>query len=301
MSSLIAYLLLVISIIIIYRGLLKLLKIIYSNNPIWCFGFIIVISPFVYLLAQFNDPLELIWVLLLTPFYGITVLSSIFTHWIIIYYNMAFSFLALVCSLYYLKHHNLSLRNTLSTLVLAIILMDVIALSPIIACGESSRDPTYREALQFILSDKTNLNQYHEGTYTCANFAVDVENNAVKSGYKCGYVIVFFPDGESHAIDCFNTTDRGLIFIEPQTDAVVTLNLGQPYWNRSQYGPQNYDDTVARLSIDWPSNSREPAYSRLFLMVASICCCNGLIQMLNYRVANSILNEKNKLAWSGKD
>jgi hypothetical protein len=105
---------------------------------------------------------------------------------------------------------------------------------------DNVRDPTYQEALQFISSDQTDKNQYNQ-SYTCINFANDFVNNALNRGYRCGFVIIDFPES-CHAIVCFNTSDKGLIFVEPQTDELVTLSTGQPYAGR----------TVLRFSITWP-------------------------------------------------
>jgi len=116
------------------------------------------------------------------------------------------------------------------------------------------RDPTYLEALQFIESDQTDKNLYKAQEYTCANFATEFKSNALKAGYRCGYVRVFFADW-SHALNCFNTTDRGLIFVEPQLDEIVTLTIGQPYWDRTRYAPRyngrTYNDTVTGFLIEW--------------------------------------------------
>jgi hypothetical protein len=101
------------------------------------------------------------------------------------------------------------------------------------------RDPTYEEALHFIRSDQTDKNQYNQ-SYTCFNFANDFRNNALNEGYRCGYVAIEFGEA-SHAIVCFNTSDNGLIFIEPQTDEIVTLTTEQPYLGRM----------ISRFSITW--------------------------------------------------
>lgn len=112
------------------------------------------------------------------------------------------------------------------------------------------RDPTYQETLQFIRSDLTDENEYKEGVYTCTNFATDFRNNALKTGYRCGYVLVFSPDW-NHALNCFNTTDYGLIFVEPQDDEIITLTIGQPYWDRTKYASPSYNDTVTSFLITW--------------------------------------------------
>ncbi len=89
------------------------------------------------------------------------------------------------------------------------------------------RDPTYREMLDFIAEDQTDKNEYSE-TYRCFHFTADVKQNAFKAGYRCGFVYIEFTFG-SHAIVCFNTTDRGIIFIEPQNDEIVEVVVGKFY------------------------------------------------------------------------
>ena len=115
--------------------------------------------------------------------------------------------------------------------------------------GYNIRNPTYKEALEFIAQDQTDKNQYNQNSYNCFYFTADVKGNAFKSGIKCGFVSIEFPVF-AHAIVCFNTTDRGLIFIEPQDDCIVTLIIGQPYWDRSKYVAL-YNDTIVRFVIIW--------------------------------------------------
>ena len=128
------------------------------------------------------------------------------------------------------------------------------------------RDPTYREALQFITIDLTDNNEYIPMEYTCVNFATDFKSSALKAGYRCGIVLIYFPatghltnlpdrperiTNWSHAINCFNTTDGGLLFIEPQTDDIVRLTCGEPYWDRTRYGLPSYNDTIADFQVIW--------------------------------------------------
>lgn len=115
--------------------------------------------------------------------------------------------------------------------------------------GYNIRDPTYQEALSFIASDHTEQHQYG-ANYTCFDFTADFKANAFKAGYKCGFVYVEFLNA-SHAIVAFNTTDHGLIFMEPQFDNIVTLILGQLYSGINNYELPDYDDTIVRFVIIW--------------------------------------------------
>jgi predicted nucleic acid-binding Zn-ribbon protein len=93
--------------------------------------------------------------------------------------------------------------------------------------GYYLRDPTYDEAIAFIDSDKTDENGY-SSDYVCYDFTSDFNTNALQMGYRCGFVYIEFSDS-AHAIACFNTTDNGLIYVEPQNDEIVTLTIGQSY------------------------------------------------------------------------
>ena len=214
--------------------------------------------------------------------------ADAFTDWIILYYNIAFGALAVICSLNRLRHHGRYLKNAVPLIIFTIILVDVATMSPTVLAVTPPHSPTYQEAMQFITSDKTNVNMYLEDRYTCTNFATDFSDNALGKGYVCGYVIVYFPNGQCHAIDCFNTTDCGLIFVEPQTDSIIQLIRNQPYWDRTKHGPQSYNDTVLNYAISWQTGSNAPSYSRLILILASIGFCTGLMQSFSYPVTRSI-------------
>lgn len=124
--------------------------------------------------------------------------------------------------------------------IVAAIVVGVVAACAIdVERGPTVRDPTYQEVLQFIDSDQTDKNRYNE-YYTCVNFVFDFRNNAFNKGYRSGLVIIDFQETR-HAMVCFNTTDNGLIFVEPQDDEIVSLTPGQPYSGR----------IVLRFSIVW--------------------------------------------------
>lgn len=116
--------------------------------------------------------------------------------------------------------------------------------------GYNIRDPTYTEMLAFIAADQTDQNTYNADTYNCYDFTRDVCNNAFNAGYRAGDVYIEFPNS-AHAIVCFNTVDRGLIFIEPQLDDIVTLTIGEYYSDSNGFIPTTWDDTIVRYGIIW--------------------------------------------------
>jgi len=101
------------------------------------------------------------------------------------------------------------------------------------------RDPTYAEAIAFINLDRTDRNEYTED-YVCYDFTADFNANAFQMGYRCGFVYIEFSDS-AHAIACFNTTDRGLIYVEPQNDKIVDVAVGRMYSG----------DLIVKIGIVW--------------------------------------------------
>jgi hypothetical protein len=109
--------------------------------------------------------------------------------------------------------------------------------------GYNIHDPTYEEMKDFITRDKTDENTYNINTYTCINFAADVINNAKAENIRCALVYLEFSNG-AHTIVAFDTIDRGRIFIEPQTDEEVSVNVGSPY-DHQPWG------NILRMVIIW--------------------------------------------------
>ncbi|AFV22476.1 hypothetical protein Mpsy_0263 [Methanolobus psychrophilus R15] len=96
----------------------------------------------------------------------------------------------------------------------------------------TAKDPTYDELIRFIMNDRTDTIIYKPDAFVCAEYAAKVHNNAEKAGIRAGYVSVTFYDEEiGHALNVFNTTDRGLIFID---------STGSP----DNHAGNNYDSTV---------------------------------------------------------
>jgi len=116
---------------------------------------------------------------------------------------------------------------------------------------KNATDPTWSELIAFLESDDTDEHPYSEDSFVCADFAEMLHNNAEASGIKAAWVAVDFkfvlpsvttlpipaptfpsitmaPDkklgygisipGEGHALNAFNTTDKGLIYVDCTRD-----------------------------------------------------------------------------------
>ena len=123
--------------------------------------------------------------------------------------------------------------------------------------GRVVSDPTYAAMLAFIASDPTDKTQYIDPTYICWDFAADVINRATSQSIRCAMVIISYNGPTGHAIVGFNTTDKGMVYIEPQADVLVNLSVGGRFYLQKipppgYYYPQpNYDDTVVMFKLVW--------------------------------------------------
>jgi hypothetical protein len=97
-----------------------------------------------------------------------------------------------------------------------------------VGSGFNIRDPTYAEVISFISGDNTDEQTYNFNSYNCFHFCRDFKTAAFNQGLKAGFVYVEFQDG-AHSIVCFNTVDRGLVYVEPQSDSIVSLVVGGDY------------------------------------------------------------------------
>jgi uncharacterized coiled-coil protein SlyX len=80
-------------------------------------------------------------------------------------------------------------------------------------------NPTYAELVRFLKEDVTDEKQYIDDSsilaYVCSDFAEDVHNNAEAIGIRAAWVSIEFAGEEiGHALNAFNTIDRGLIYAD---------------------------------------------------------------------------------------
>jgi len=113
-------------------------------------------------------------------------------------------------------------------------------------------NPTHEEMREFLARDKTDSNPYVTGEYVCSDFAAQLSNNAEANGIRVAYVRIR-SEKWSHAVVAFETVDRGLIFIEPQSDGEAALVIGKPFpwYSVGATGPLDYHDPITEIQIIW--------------------------------------------------
>lgn len=132
----------------------------------------------------------------------------------------------------------------------------VTALQNQLSSGHILADPTYASMEAFLASDKTDQNTYNATTYNCVNFSAVIAD-AAKQNIRYAFVDVDFPGTTGHALVAFNTTDKGMVYIEPQNDCIVQLKVGAHYYQEEipppgyYIAPPSYDDTVTRFVVIW--------------------------------------------------
>ncbi|MEF8847755.1 MAG: hypothetical protein V5A68_01315 [Candidatus Thermoplasmatota archaeon] len=120
-------------------------------------------------------------------------------------------------------------------------------------------DPTFLEAKQFIEEDKTDEIEYNNETFTCIDYVKKINDHAESKGIRCGFVSLNFNGTNTgHAILGFNTTDKGMVFFEPQNDnRVENLEVGKEYWTEcvipepTFYYEDHPNDTIEEIMIIW--------------------------------------------------
>ena len=104
---------------------------------------------------------------------------------------------------------------------------------------KNATDPTYDQLIKFIISDRTDEIEYDYNNFVCADFAQTVHNNAERAGIKAAWVSIEFKNRKyGHACNAFNTTDKGMVFIDctgpnpyrsGNWDSIVELEIGKEY------------------------------------------------------------------------
>jgi hypothetical protein len=121
--------------------------------------------------------------------------------------------------------------------------------------GESARlvnndeasPPTWQELMAFLEADTTDQKPYNINSFACVAFAEELHNNAEAAGIEAAFVAVQFEGSEvGHALNAFNTTDRGLVFI----DCTSPVQSDTPYLHMLGLDDEGVGDTGEVVGAD---------------------------------------------------
>ena len=117
--------------------------------------------------------------------------------------------------------------------------------NPIILVNNpNATNPTWNQLINFIKQDETDKHPYLFRSFVCADFAEMLHNSAEKAGIRAAFVSLQlgsspdYPMGGGHACNAFQTTDRGLVYIDctrylgagpSNADKIVDVKVGQDY------------------------------------------------------------------------
>ena len=135
----------------------------------------------------------------------------------------------------------------------------------------NAKNPTWEQLSSFLSKDNTDKMTYVTGSFVCVDFAETLHNNAESAGIRCGLVVLY---PMLHACNAFETTDRGLVFIDctglskyqsgpGNNDTIADVRLGTDYIPKyifsSQLGNTTWTiqsmGTVERYQICWEAGT----------------------------------------------
>jgi len=129
--------------------------------------------------------------------------------------------------------------------------------SPEISEKPTLRNPSWEELTTFLWEDTTDQLEYVFPTFVCEDFARTLQSNAKKAGLRCAFANVKLkgypdwfnygiPSNTGHGLNAFETTDRGLVYIDctglpsgfggpGNCDKIIDVKIGGEYIPRSVF------------------------------------------------------------------
>jgi hypothetical protein len=100
---------------------------------------------------------------------------------------------------------------------------------------QDAHNPTMAELKAFLKDDHTEDYPGSVPSFVCLNYAVMLHNNAEANGIRCAVVVIAgTASSEGHALDAFQTTDDGLVFVDDtgntqgqDVDKFAEITMGQ--------------------------------------------------------------------------
>ncbi|MGA9140682.1 MAG: hypothetical protein WBZ29_10685 [Methanocella sp.] len=119
--------------------------------------------------------------------------------------------------------------------------------------NRNATDPVYGRLISFLGDDATEKGVYEPG-HECSSFAVELHDHAERVNIKAHLVLVALSNAPLHMVVGFNTTDRGMVYVDDTgltedeidrsmlvSDRIVNLTVGSDYI-RHILPPFDYDE-----------------------------------------------------------
>jgi len=127
---------------------------------------------------------------------------------------------------------------------------------------ESATDPTWQELLEFIRSDTTDEDLYLEGIHMCGSFAETLHNNAEESGIRAAWVAIDLGGGKIHALNAFNTVDKGIVFVDCTGGGFEVIpSFSDAYSSNTDYDTIAYVQMAKEYGVISLNKAESPSYS----------------------------------------
>ncbi len=126
------------------------------------------------------------------------------------------------------------------------------------------RNPSLEELKGFLWNDQTDKLSYVFPTFVCHDFALTLQDNAKKEGWRCALLSVqlsgypdFYnygiPSNTGHALNAFETTDRGLVYIDctsthrfsGNADKIIDVKIGKEYMAKSIFPTSGWGEWLS--------------------------------------------------------
>ena len=117
----------------------------------------------------------------------------------------------------------------------------------VLISNQNATDPTCDQLIAFLNQDSTDSITYTP-SFVCANFANLLYNDAESDGIRAAYVVL---DGIDHALNAFQTTDQGLIYIDfTGNDPSIVQPVASQ--GETDFGAANNYKKVAYIEVGKP-------------------------------------------------
>ena len=125
-------------------------------------------------------------------------------------------------------------------------------------------NPTYADLLKLLEACPYDRWRNIPGKRVCRHYAVKLHNYAERRGVRCGYVTINYTRRSGHAVNVFETTDKGTVYVdiccpgnstnkEQRNVKFVDIAVGSKLNPRSAFSDNCYENTpkVKWFAVAW--------------------------------------------------